>query len=134
VTLALRIVGAVFGITVLGVAVYFLRDETMSRHTVQDRDSRMEVIIRASLRGPEPGQSVDEYALAKVLSCRTEVALADPVTELEPVDRAEGTFRFELQPGLDDADEKQFEGCMQDWSVDHLRIDVLTMTDLPAAG
>lgn len=130
-----RTIGAVAAVGVLALAVFLLRESTMSRHTVQSSTSRLEVLVDADLKGAEPGQTLAEYALAKVYACRTEVALADPVGDLTRVTRdGEDLFRFVLQPSLDDTDRRQFRGCMQDWNTDHVQIDVVSMVDLSPAG
>ena len=131
----MRTVAALAGVTVLVGGIYLLRESTISRHTVQDSTSQLEVLIDADLKGAEPGQTVAEYALAKVYACRTEVALSDPVGELTPVTRdGEDLFRFVLQPSLDDTDRRQFRGCMEDWNMDHVQVDVVSMVDLSPAG
>ena len=127
----LRALGALVGIAVLAGGVYALRESTISRHSVQDSTSRLEVVIDADLRGSEPGQTKVEYARAKVFACRTEVALSDPVEDLTPITRdGEDLFRFVLQPSLDDTDRRQFRGCMEDWNMDHIQVDVVSMVDL----
>lgn len=131
---ALRAIGTLVGIAVLGVGVYLLRDSTMSRHSVQDASSRLEVLIGADLRGSEPGHHVLDHARAKTFACRTEIALSDPVEDLTPVTRdGEELFRFVLQPSLDDTDRRQFRGCMEDWNMDHVQIDVVSMRELTPA-
>ncbi len=132
---ALRAVAALVGVMVLGAGVYLLRESTISRHSVQDSTSRLEVLIDADLKGAEPGQTVAEYAQAKVFACRTEVALADPVGPFTPVTRdGESLFRFVLQPSLDETDRRQFRGCMEDWNMDHVQVDVVSMVELSPAG
>lgn len=130
----LRTIGAVVGVAVLAGGVYLLRESTISRHTVRESTSRLEVLVDADLKGAEPGQALVEHVRAKAFACRTEVALADPVGDFTTVTRdGEELFRFVLQPSLDDTDRRQFRGCMQDWNMDHVQIDVVSMLELSAA-
>lgn len=130
-----RSVVALIAMGALGVGVLALRDATMSVHTSQDPDSRLEVILEAELRNGETGQTLEEYTWAKVLACRTEIAYSDPVGPLEPVARGdEARFRLVLQPSLDDTDRKQFRGCMEDWTIDHLEVGVHSMVELSHEG
>lgn len=134
---AAQVAGGLVAIVALAFGVLSMRDATMSRHQRQSSDSQLEVVLEAELRGGETGQTVAEYAWAKVLVCRTEVVRADPVSELEPLpSEDEHRFRVVLQPSLDDTDRKQFRGCMEDWTIDHLEIDVVSMTERtqPADG
>lgn len=123
---------ALIGVGVLAAGVFALRDATMSVHSRQHPDSRLEVVLEAELRGSEAGQTLEEYTWAKVLSCRTEIGRSDPVGPLEALPDADETrFRLVLQPSLDDTDRKQFRGCMEDWTIDHLEVGVDSMTELP---
>lgn len=131
---AARTVAALVAVVVLGAGVFFLRDATISTHTDQDPDSRLEVLVEARVKGAETGQSLQEYLWAKVLMCRTEVAFSDPVTGLQVVDEQERVFRFVLQPSLDDTDRTQFRGCMEDFNIDHLQTDVRSMNELAASS
>lgn len=89
----------------------------------------MELVVEAETHGSEPGQTVAEYTRAKILVCRTEVGLSDPVIDLEPL--GDGVFRTVLQPALDATNRKQLRGCLHDWNVDHLLVEVVSMKDLP---
>ncbi len=132
---AVKTVGALIGAAALVLAVIVLRDATISRHTVQEPDSRLAVVFEADVKRSEPGQDVQDYAWAKVQSCRTEVALADPVGGLTPVESIDDTaYRLVLRPSLDDTDQRQFRGCMEDWNLDHVQIDVRSMEELPPVG
>lgn len=119
----------------LAIGVFALREETMTRHEPVPEDSRLAVVIDASTKLAE--QDVREMAWAKVLMCRTEVRNSDPVTRLEELPGAsegEQRYRFVLQPTLDEADRTQFRGCLRDWNLDHLRIEVLRYEELAPAA
>lgn len=131
----LRFVIGLVAVSLLAIGVLSVRQATISRHDRLAPDSRLEVVIEAERRGGERGQTLDEYTWAKVLSCRTEVAVADPVEGLEALPGAGSRrFRFVLQPALDHSDRKQFRGCLEDWTVDHLEIGVRSMTELEPLG
>lgn len=128
---AYRVVGSLVAAAVLGVAVWSLRDATMSVHTRQAPDSRLEVVVESEVWGRDDASTLAAYTHIKVAMCRTEVADTDLVVDLEPVDdEHERLFRFVLQPSLDATDRKQFRGCLHDWNLDRVEVEVVSMTDL----
>jgi hypothetical protein len=148
--------GAV-GLAVGFAGVIALRGATLSTHQPVAPDSQTEVIIEAESEHAEPGQTVTEMAEAIVLTCRLEVT-SDLVGEVEALpgfddDQFEddddddddddgdeafeaeehvGIFRAVLQPALDETNQRQFRGCLEDWTVDQLLVDVLRIQDLTA--
>ncbi|HEV7722906.1 MAG TPA: hypothetical protein VGO60_16565 [Iamia sp.] len=114
-------------VVVLG-GVYLLREATMSTHYETGADSRLVVVVQASSNRAEPGTTLLELAEAQVSTCVLQVA-SERVGEVEPVLGADDRFTVTLQPSLDSTDRKQYEGCVEDWSVDHLRLHVVSMTD-----
>jgi hypothetical protein len=127
--LALGAVGLTFGIA----AVFALREATLSTHESVDPGSSAEIIFNAEARHREPGQTLDELAEALVTACRLEVS-SDPVTEVQPVTDPDGDhdrYRVVLAPGLDETNERQFRGCMEDFTLDQLRADVLRISERP---
>jgi len=40
------------------------------------------------------------------------------------------TMRAVLAPALDETNRRQFRGCIEDWVIDHVRINVTEMTNL----
>lgn len=125
-----RVVVALVVLALVGGGVWQLRSATMSTHVDVDPDSRLAVAIDAESHMSETGQSLQEMVTAKVAMCRLEVRAADPVGP--PEAGADGRFRFVLQPSLDDTDRVQFRGCLEDWNVDHLLLDVVEMRDVAA--
>ncbi len=126
---------AVFLVGVV-VGILALREATLSTHVRQDPDSRLQVVVHSS-RNPSASatQSLAELTEAQVLFCRLEID-SDLVGELEParVDRhsplrdlGSDRFFFVLQPSLDNSNRRQFRGCLEDWRVDHLLVDVECM-------
>lgn len=126
----MRVIGALLGVSLLGIGVWVLRDATISTHDPVPESSRLAVVIDAETKRSEGGQNVREMATGKVLMCRLEVRDADPISALEQVDGEPGRFRFVLQPTLDDSDRTQLRGCLEDWNLDHILIDVVRMHDL----
>ena len=117
----MKFIAAIVGVVVLAVGVLSLRDATLSTHQPMDPDSRIELILHVRTKGGEARQTVDEMAEAQILTCRLEVS-ADPVTALE--DLGDGRFRSILSPSMDDTDQRQFRGCLEDWVIDHVQTSV----------
>ena len=114
--LALAIVG--LGIGVIGVLA--LREATLSTHEdVDARETRL--VLSGETKGGEENQTLSEMVEAQVLTCRLEVEsdLAGPIERL-----GDGRYRAVLVPALDDSNRRQFRGCLEDWVIDHVRLDV----------
>ena len=110
----------------LAAAVVGLRDATLSTHQPVAEGSEVVVVVRSSTHGAEPGQTLAEMTEALLLMCRLEVT-SDPVIGLE--DLGDGRFRTVLRPDLDRSNRRQFQGCLEDQRVDHLRVTVDSMED-----
>lgn len=122
-----RILGGAVALLVLVIAVLFMRDATLSTHQDVPAGSQLEVVIRSSTRGGEGIHTLSDMTRALVLTCRLEV----PSTPVGPIERLDDErFRFVLQPSLDDTNRRQFRGCLTDWEIDHVKVDVLSMTEL----
>lgn len=117
-TVALGVVGLAVGV----VAVLALREATLSTHQHNDPDSTVGLVVEARTEGGETGQTLAEMVEALLLTCRLEVAsdLVGPIR-----DEGDGRFRAELRPALDPTDRRQLRGCVEDWTIDHLRVDVV---------
>jgi hypothetical protein len=120
ITAALGTVGLLVGI----LAVVALREATMSTHSPAARGSRVEVVIDARTRHGEPSHTMAEMVDAQVRTCRLQVG-SDLVGAVRPA----GTHRFRavLRPALDETDRRQFRGCLEDWLIDNVRIDVVAL-------
>jgi hypothetical protein len=123
---ALCVVG--LGVGVLGVSA--LREATLSTHQRVEPGSQVELHIRARTEGGEPGQSLTEMVDALLLTCRLEVT-ADLVEA--PREVSEGRFLAVLSPALDETNRRQFKGCVEDFTIDHLRADIIVFRDRSAA-
>jgi hypothetical protein len=121
--LALGAVGLAIGV----VAVLALREATLSTHQpVTGRG--MELIVSAKTKGGEKSQRLPEMVEAQLLTCRLEVN-----SDLEgPIERlGDDRFRAVLVPALDQTNRRQFRGCVEDWIVDHLLVDVVELNEIP---
>ena len=117
-------------------AVLGLREATLSTHQPVGRDSVVVIVLDATVNDPEGGRTVDDMVEALLMSCRLEVDHSELVAEVDGgpglvgVDQGNGhtQFRAVFRPGLDQTNQRQLRGCLEDWSIDHLRVDVLSIT------
>ena len=119
---ALGAVGLIAGV----LAVIAVRDATLSTHVPAVPGSRVDLVVSARSEGAEPGQTLPELVQALLLTCRLEVPadLAGPVR-----DEGGGRFRVTLEPALDKTDRRQLRGCVEDWTIDQLLVDVVAFED-----
>jgi hypothetical protein len=117
-TIALAILGLAIGIG----GMVELREATLSTHQRMAPDSRVELVVQAGSHRAEHGQSLQEMVEALLLTCRLEVT-AD--IDLPVRDEGDGRFRTVLRPDLDRTDRRQLRGCIEDWTIDQLRVDVV---------
>lgn len=120
--LALGTVGLALG--VLGTLA--LREATLSTHERDEPGSTVDLVVSARSEGAERGQSLPEMVHALLLTCRLEVTsdLAGPIH-----DDGDGRFRVTLAPALDETDRRQLKGCLEDWTIDQLLVDVVGFED-----
>jgi hypothetical protein len=112
----------------LGVGgVLALREATLSTHGERVAP-RIELVVSARTKGGEVTQTLAEMVEAQVLGCRLEVNsdLTGPIEDL-----GDRRFRAVLAPSLDETNRRQFRGCLEDWVIDHLQLQVLRL-DEPA--
>jgi hypothetical protein len=120
----MQLVVGTLGLTVGVLGVFALREATLSTHGHVDPDSRVEIVLDARSRHRESGQTLPEMVEALVLACRLEVS-SDVVGPIRA--EGDGRFRAVLQPALDETNEKQLRGCLEDWTLDSLRADVVSI-------
>lgn len=121
-----RLVLVVVGLVVAGFAVVQMAELTMTRHDPVDPNSRLAVVVEARTKG-YTGFSQLNMARSLFLACRLEVNSSVVPEAFEVVDS--GTFRFVLQPALDEADQRQLHGCLEDARIDQLQVEVLAMEE-----
>ena len=119
----LGVVGLVAGVLAVGA----LREATLSTHQPIPSDTRIELVVDARERGSEPGQTLVEMVESKVRECRREVN-SDIVGEVES--EGEGRYRVVLAPTMDQTNRRQFRGCLEDWTIDHVLLDVVSLDDM----
>jgi hypothetical protein len=115
--IALGIVGLVVGV----VAVLLLREATLSTHEEVVGAREVELVVSAQSKDAEATQTLPEMVEAQILTCRLEVN-ADVEGPIESL--GDGRYRAVLVPAMDETDRKQFRGCLEDWIVDHLQLNV----------
>ena len=117
-----HIVFGAVGLAVGVLGVWALREATLSTHGRIDPNTQIEVVVRARTEGGERGQSLGEMVEALLLTCRLEVTadFAGPIR-----DEGNGRFRVVLEPALDQTNRRQLRGCIEDWTIDHLLVDVV---------
>jgi hypothetical protein len=116
------------GLAIGMLAVLALREATLSTHQPVADSSQTELIVTARARGAETTQSLAEIVEAQVQACRLEVN-SDVVGEIATT--GDGRFRAVLRPSMDETNRRQFRGCIEDWLIDHVRLDVVSLHDLP---
>lgn len=121
--LALGAVGLLIG----WFGVLALREATLSTHR-RAAGSGAEVVVFAEQKGNEHNQTLDETVEAQLQACRLEIT-SDITGEIE--DLGDGRYRAVLEPALDQTNKRQFRGCIEDWLIDHVRIDVLSLDNMP---
>jgi hypothetical protein len=118
------LLGAV-GLAVGIVGVLALREATLSTHEPVTAGAT-ELVVSADTKGGEQEQTLPEMVESQVLTCRLEVTsdLAGPIESL-----GDGRFRAVLTPAMDETNRRQFRGCVEDWVIDHVRINVIELAD-----
>ena len=124
-SVVVRVVLGVAGLVIGGLAVVALREATLSTHHRVDPHSRDEVVLTARSERAERGQSLAELVEALVITCRLEVT-SDVEVPVESL--GEDRFRVVLAPALDETNRRQFRGCVEDWTIDQVRADVVSLT------
>jgi hypothetical protein len=119
-----KVLLGVVGLAIGVLGVLSLREATLSTHGRVDRDSQVEIVLQAESNRAEPNQTLPEMVDALLLTCRLEVSsdLVGPVAR-----EGDGRFVAVLQPALDETNQKQLRGCLEDWTIDSLRADVVSM-------
>jgi hypothetical protein len=82
----------------------------------------IELVLSARTRGGEQHQTLDEMVEAQLQTCRLEVT-SDLAGPIEPL--GDGRFRALLTPAMDETNRRQFRGCVEDFMIDHVQINVL---------
>jgi hypothetical protein len=121
-----RVVLGAIGLAVGVVAVLALREATLSTHE-SVAGTGIELVVSARTKGGERNQTLPEMVEAQLQTCRLEVT-SDLAGPIEPL--GDGRFRAVLRPAMDETNRRQFRGCVEDFMIDHVQIDVLEITVL----
>ena len=127
----LKVLGSLTAVAVLagghlpaarGLHVHRLRHRSRHPHPGGGRvaDQPLRVHTRPRRSTPPPSSS-------PVGSTSTPILVGD----VEPVEGHLDRFEVVLAPALDSSDRKQFEGCIEDWLIDHHLLEVISIEDLP---
>lgn len=116
----------VAGLAVGIVAVLLLREATLSTHEHVDA-RQTDLLLSAKTKEGEERQTLSEMVEAQVLTCRLQVE-SDVVGPIERI--GNGRYRAVLEPALDDTNRRQFRGCLEDWTIDHVKLDVEELTNI----
>jgi hypothetical protein len=121
----LRLLLAAVGVAIGVVGILALREATLSTHESVTA-AQTELVMSADTKGGERNQTLPEMVEAQLKTCRLEVAsdVDGPIESL-----GDGDFRAVLVPALDETNRRQFRGCMEDWVIDHVRINVTEMAN-----
>jgi hypothetical protein len=121
----LRLLLGAVGVAIGIVGILALREATLSTHEPVTA-AQTELVMSADTKGGERNQTLPEMVEAQLESCRLEVAsdVDGPIESL-----GDGNFSAVLAPALDETNRRQFRGCMEDWVIDHVRINVTEMTN-----
>jgi hypothetical protein len=125
-----RLLLGVVGLAVGTLAVWGLREATLSTHDAVAPQTRTAVVLDARTHGGEPTQTLAEMVEAQLLTCRLEVN-SDLVGGIH--DEGDGRFSALLAPALDQTDRRQLQGCLEDFVIDHLQMNVVHLAVTSAA-
>ena len=119
-----RVFLGAIGLAVGVAAVLALREATLSTHEPVTGDG-IELVVSAKTDGCEQDQTLPEMVEAQLQTCRLEVTsdLDGPIESL-----GDGRFRAVLTPAMDETNRRQFRGCVEDFMIDHVQIDVIELT------
>ncbi len=123
----MRTLAVATALVVAALLVWFLREATISRRVAVAPDSRIELVVRGRQHLGEPDQDLAERVEAVILTCRIETG-SDLVGGISPLEGS--MFRAVLAPSMDRTDQRQFRGCLEDWLVDGVLLDVEVLEPL----
>lgn len=121
----MRILVALVALALAAVGVQKLAEATMTRHSRTHPMSKLEVVVHADTKRYSP-YTLEEMTSSLILTCRLEVK-ADTFGEVEEL--PDDHFRFTIQPALDEADQRQLHGCLEDARIDRLQLGVVSMDE-----
>ena len=109
-------------------AIVALRETTMTRHTPVDADTEMELVLHASSNVEQA--NLTEMVGALFATCQLQVA-TNPLAPPTPL--GNDTYLLEMSPALDESDQRQLVGCLEDAVLDRLQASVRSIGE-PGRG
>ncbi|HEX6238318.1 MAG TPA: hypothetical protein VFZ68_14055 [Acidimicrobiales bacterium] len=101
--------------------IFLVREATISRHAPTDPASHTDVVVRARARSDAVDLPAATEALVGICLFEARTRQVDrTVSQLD-----EQTWSFRIRPALDEGDERQLHGCLEDARVDHYQAEVL---------
>lgn len=101
--------------------IFLVREATISRHAPTDPASHTDVVVRGRARSDAVDLPAATEALVGICLFEARTRRVDP--ETSRLD--ERTWSFRVRPALDEADERQLHGCLEDARVDHYLAEVV---------
>ena len=105
-----RLLLSLLGLLALGWGVVQLAEATMTRHEPVPSHSRMAVEVAARTKG-HTAYSRLQMTRSLFMACRLQTNMTVLGEEFEVL---QDSFRFVIQPALDDSDQRQLHGCLED--------------------
>lgn len=121
-----RLLLSLLGLLALGWGVVQLAEATMTRHEPVPSHSRMAVEVAARTKG-HTAYSRLQMTRSLFMACRLQTNMTVLGEEFEVL---QDSFRFVIQPALDDSDQRQLHGCLEDARIDQLQVEVVAIDQL----
>ena len=118
-----RLLLSLVGLLALGWGVVQLAEATMTRHEAVPAESRMAVEVAAHTKGHTLFSRL-QMTRSLFMACRLQTNTAVLGEEFEVL---QDSFRFVIQPALDDSDRRQLHGCLEDARIDQLQVEVVSI-------
>lgn len=118
-----RVVGAAVFVVAVVAAVVVLRNATMTVHSKTSPTSQL--VVDASARWKGSIREAESHSRALTIACVSETSTRVRLRDLQW--HGDGRFRFWIKPALDEFDQRQLRGCMSDFRMPQLLVDVRSM-------
>lgn len=126
-----RLLLITLGLVAVGLGVVKMAELTMTRNEPVPADSRMAIVVEAQTKG-QTYYSRLQMTRSLFMICRLQAdttVLDDDFRVLEP-----NSFRFLIEPALDESDQRQLHGCLEDARIDQLQVEVVAIERVPGDG
>lgn len=116
-----RLLLSLLGLLAVGWGVVQLAEATMTRYEPVPAGSRMAVVVEAHTKGYTLFSRL-QMTRSLFLVCRLQANTTVLDEEFHVL--APDSFRFVIEPALDESDQRQLHGCLEDARVDQLQLKV----------